>query len=158
MKSILVSLAVAALAQCSVILNNRDDGNATWLSYEDMDTRAVNDNQFQRRYGSEQVTCYDQGTTADRAPLSSNSRHMGRQVNDGHKIQTRYDYGEFTVLVSGEAINGCNFVVDDNCSRLLQLPIEQCNTDADSDGKQGGYETDLCGQWRLDPGANGQDF
>ncbi|KAJ7863937.1 hypothetical protein B0H14DRAFT_2574593 [Mycena olivaceomarginata] len=28
---------------------------------------------------------------------------------------------------------------------------------AEVNGKQGGYETDLCGQWRTDPGSNGSD-
>ncbi|KAF5314419.1 hypothetical protein D9619_011999 [Psilocybe cf. subviscida] len=70
----------------------------------------------------------------------------------------RYNYGTFTVLVSGTAMNNCGgFTVDGNCNRLLRLPLDECSTGG-VNGKQGGYETDLCGQWRFDPGVPGNDF
>ncbi|KAF8206891.1 hypothetical protein K438DRAFT_1756231 [Mycena galopus ATCC 62051] len=71
-------------------------------------------------------------------------------------VQARYNYGTFTAYVSGEAINGCSFVIDGNCNRLLRLPVDGCNTGG-VNGKQGGYEIDLCGQWRTDPGCCGSD-
>ncbi|KAF7332492.1 putative LysM domain-containing protein [Mycena kentingensis (nom. inval.)] len=114
------------------------------------------------REGSESVSCYDDGTKADRARLTSAidkfcTDYGGRTVNDGDTIQERYDYGDITIFVSGTAINGCNFVVDDNCNRLLRLPVDKCNTGGEND-KQGGVVTDICGQWRTDPGANGDDY
>ncbi|KAJ7887876.1 hypothetical protein B0H14DRAFT_3430507 [Mycena olivaceomarginata] len=59
----------------------------------------------------------------------------------------RYDYGTFTVLVSGKAINNCGgFTIDGNCNRLLCLPVDGCNTGG-VNGKQ----------WNTDPGSNGSD-
>ncbi|KAG6819057.1 hypothetical protein H0H93_015876 [Arthromyces matolae] len=117
-----------------------------------------------KRAGPEVVTCYGTGTKADRAPIVSviddwcNNHAIGTFVPNGQTISARYDYGTFTVLVSGAAINGCGgFTVDSNCNRLLRLPVDKCNTGGEN-GKQGGYETDLCGQWRTDPGSNGSDF
>ncbi|TDL15468.1 hypothetical protein BD410DRAFT_902570 [Rickenella mellea] len=59
-----------------------------------------------------------------------------------------------TMCVAGTTINGCSFTVDGNCNRLLRLPIDGCNTGG-VNGKQGGFETDTCGQWTADPGSNG---
>ncbi|KAJ7325793.1 hypothetical protein DFH08DRAFT_968439 [Mycena albidolilacea] len=70
--------------------------------------------------------------------------------------QSRYNHGTFTVYVSAQAINGCNWVIDGNCNRLLRLPVDGCNTGG-GNGKQDGYETDLCGQWCINPGSNGSD-
>ncbi|KAK7028624.1 hypothetical protein R3P38DRAFT_3394685 [Favolaschia claudopus] len=114
-----------------------------------------------KRTGTEVVTCYGFGTQADRAPIVSViddwcGKVIGTQVSNGQTVWARYDYGTFTVLVSGEAINGCTFVIDGNCNRLLRLPVDGCNTGG-VNGKQGGYETDLCGQWRTDPGCCGSD-
>ncbi|KAJ7775803.1 hypothetical protein B0H14DRAFT_2631835 [Mycena olivaceomarginata] len=117
------------------------------------------------------------GAAADRAPIVSViddwcGKVKGTTVNNGQTVwvsqsfflalfrsytpQARYNYGTFTVFVIGAAINGCNFVIDGNCNRLLRLPVDGCNTGG-VNGKQGGYETDLCGQWRTDPGSNGSD-
>ncbi|KAH9477242.1 hypothetical protein JR316_0011168 [Psilocybe cubensis] len=118
---------------------------------------------LEKRYGTEVLTCYNMGTKVDRAPSTSviddwcNNRAIGQVVNNGQTIWARYNYGTFTILVSGEAINGCSFKVDGNCNRLLRLPLDGCNTSGEN-GKQGGYETDLCGQWRYDPGSNGSDY
>ncbi|KAH9479031.1 hypothetical protein JR316_0007605 [Psilocybe cubensis] len=116
-----------------------------------------------KRNGAEVVTCYDTGTQVDRAPATSviddwcNNHAIGQVVKNGAIIWARYNYGSFTILVSGQAINGCSFKVDSNCNRLLRLPVDRCNTDGEN-GKQGGFETDLCGSWRFDPGSNGSDF
>ncbi|KAJ7079267.1 hypothetical protein B0H15DRAFT_999623 [Mycena belliarum] len=109
----------------------------------------------------EVVTCYNFGTKADRAPIISViddwcGRVIGSSVQNGQTVWARYNYGTFTVLVSGAAINGGSFVIDGNCNRLLRLPVDSCNTGG-VNGKQGGYETDLFGQWRTDPGSNGSD-
>ncbi|KAK7002382.1 glycoside hydrolase family 55 protein [Favolaschia claudopus] len=126
------------------------------------------------RAGTEAVTCYNKGTKArpihsdvacaeaDRAPIVSViddwcGRVIGTHLNDGQEVMARYNYGTFTVLVSAKAINGCNIIIDGNCDRLLRLPVDKCNTGG-VNGKQGGFETDLCGQWNTDPGCCGSDF
>ncbi|KAG6917843.1 hypothetical protein DXG01_000748 [Tephrocybe rancida] len=135
-----------------------------WLSVETGITEIGNTtSSLEARGGTEVVTCYNVGTKADRAPIISviddwcNNHAIGQTISNGQKIWATYDYGTFTVRVSGAAINGCRFVVDGNCNRLLRLPVDGCNTGG-VNGKQGGYETDLCGQWNTDPGSNGQDF
>ncbi|KAK7028613.1 hypothetical protein R3P38DRAFT_932871 [Favolaschia claudopus] len=112
------------------------------------------------RAGTEAVTCYKTGTKADRAPIVSvidDCRVIGTHLNNGQEVMARYNYGTFTVLVSAKAINGCSFTIDGNCNRLLRLPVDKCNTGG-VNGKQGGFETDLCGQWNTDPGCCGSDF
>ena len=75
--------------------------------------------------------------------------HLHPRCSSSRRFQARYNYGTFTVLVSGEAINGyiirlqittymltsichlkisCGFTVDGNCNRLLREPVDQCNT------------------------------
>ncbi|KAF8960455.1 hypothetical protein BDZ97DRAFT_1833766 [Flammula alnicola] len=136
---------------------------AKWLSVETGVTKAGNTTTLTKRLGTEVVSCYNEGTAADRAPIISviddwcDNYAIGTFVSNGETIWARYDYGTFTVLVSGEAINGCTFTVDGNCNRLLREPVDQCNTSGEN-GKQGGFETDLCGQWRTDPGSNGSDY
>ncbi|KAG6826856.1 hypothetical protein H0H92_014151 [Tricholoma furcatifolium] len=136
-----------------------------WISVETGVTEAGNTTTLDvaKRAGTEVVTCYNTGTKADRAPIVSviddwcNNHAIGTHVSNGQTIWARYNYGTFTVLVSGSAINGGSFIVDGNCNRLLRLPVDQCNTGG-VNGKQGGYETDLFGMWRTDPGSNGSDF
>ncbi|KAF8226128.1 hypothetical protein L208DRAFT_1407509 [Tricholoma matsutake] len=136
---------------------------AKWLSVETGLTKAGNATTLAKRAGAEVVTCYNTGTAADRAPIVTviddwcNNHAIGTSVSNGETIWARYNYGAFTVLVSAEAINGCAFTVDGNCNRLLREPVDQCNTGG-VNGKQGGFEADLCGQWRTDPGSNGSDF
>ncbi|KAF8797753.1 hypothetical protein BYT27DRAFT_7237187 [Phlegmacium glaucopus] len=110
------------------------------------------------------ITCYNIGTSVDPAPSTTviddwcNNHAIGHFVAPGATIWARYDYGTFTILVSGKALTNCGgFTVDGNCNRLLRLPLDGCNTRG-VNGKQGGFETDLCGQWRYDPGSNGSDF
>ena len=72
------------------------------------------------------------------------------------------------------------FTIDDTCDRLLKLPLDLCNAGKDYNKKvcvervfffyisfayfliflwgKGGFETDLCGQWRFDPGSKGTDM
>ncbi|KAJ7171468.1 hypothetical protein C8R46DRAFT_1262988 [Mycena filopes] len=160
-----IALAIAVPVQSSVVARVEgeitDAAPAKWLSYED-EISYTNDSSIALapRVGTEVVTCYNTGTKADRAPIVSViddwcGRVIGTTVTNGKTISARYDYGTFTVLVSAAAING--FVIDGNCNRLLRLPVDKCNTGG-VNGKQGGYETDLCGQWRTDPGSNGSDF
>ncbi|KAF8955414.1 hypothetical protein BDZ97DRAFT_1825203 [Flammula alnicola] len=155
----LLAIATSALAASIPVTPTP----AKWLSVETGVTKAGNTTTLAKRLGTEVVTCYNEGTTADRAPIVSviddwcNNHAIGTFVSSGETIWARYDYGTFTVLVSGEAINGCTFTVDGNCNRLLREPVDQCNTGG-VNGKQGGFETDLCGQWRTDPGSNGSDY
>ncbi|KAJ7920183.1 hypothetical protein B0H13DRAFT_2425645 [Mycena leptocephala] len=164
--SVLLAIAIAAPAYAAVVARIEGDITGrtpfTWLSYEEGITyKNETARSVVARTGSEVVTCYGFGTAADRTPIISViddwcGRVIGTQVTNSQTVWARYDYGTFTVLVSGEAINGCNFVIDGNCNRLLREPVDQCNTGGEN-GKQGGYETDLCGQWRTDPGSNGSD-
>ncbi|KAJ7706794.1 hypothetical protein B0H17DRAFT_1325624 [Mycena rosella] len=164
--SALVSIAIAIAAPASAAFVSRVEGEvpdatpATWLSVEQGITYK-NSTALAARAGTEVVSCYGFGTKADRAPIVSViddfcGKVIGTNVQNGQTVWARYDYGTFTVYVSGEAINGCNFVIDGNCNRLLRLPVDECNTGG-VNGKQGGYETDLCGQWRTDPGCCGSD-
>jgi len=167
MKSFAVTahLAMAIFAFSGTIVSATPAATQKWLSVEFGVTEGTQGNPttLEKRQGTEVVTCYDDGTMADRAPLVSviddwcNNHAIGTQVSNGQTIWARYNYGSFTVLVSGASVNGCSFIVDGNCNRLLREPVDQCNTDG-VNGKQGGFETDLCGQWRIDPGSNGSDF
>ncbi|KAJ7790381.1 hypothetical protein B0H14DRAFT_2626047 [Mycena olivaceomarginata] len=162
----LVALAVAAPAFGAVVA--RVEGDLTsdivpgkWLSIE-QGIRYHNSSDLVPRVGTEVVTCYGFGTKADRAPIISViddwcSKVIGTHVPNNQEVWARYNYGTFTVLVSGKAINNCGGItIDGNCNRLLRLPVDKCNTGGEN-GKQGGYETDLCGQWNTDPGSNGSD-
>ncbi|KAJ7830276.1 hypothetical protein B0H13DRAFT_2372047 [Mycena leptocephala] len=164
--SAFVAIAIAARSSASVVA--RVEGEITgrtpltWLSIEEgISYKNETERSLIPRVGTEVVTCYGFGTKADRAPIIAViddwcGKVIGTHVSNGQTVWARYNYGTFTVLVSGEAINGCNVVIDGNCNRLLREPVDQCNTSGEN-GKQGGYETDLCGQWRTDPGSNGSD-
>ncbi|KAK7002400.1 hypothetical protein R3P38DRAFT_1733074 [Favolaschia claudopus] len=166
--SSVVALALVAAAPVLAAVVARVEGEITdavpgkWLSIEQGITyHNSTSGPLVKRVGTEVVTCYGFGTKADRAPIVSViddwcGKVIGTHVNNGQTVWARYNYGSFTVYVSGEAINGCNFVIDGNCNRLLRLPVDGCNTSG-VNGKQGGYETDLCGQWRTDPGCCGSD-
>ncbi|KAG6914933.1 hypothetical protein DXG01_014369 [Tephrocybe rancida] len=171
MKSFTVTALLAIAASTFVGTVFATPAPVTWLSVETGITEAGNTTTIAKRIGTEVVTCYNTGTKADRAPIVSviddwcnliedlrlSNHAIGQHVSNGQTIWARYNYGTFTVLVSGAAINGCSFTVDGNCNRLLREPVDQCNTGG-VNGKQGGFETDLCGQWRTDPGSNGSDF
>ncbi|KAJ7800207.1 hypothetical protein B0H14DRAFT_3490933 [Mycena olivaceomarginata] len=160
----LVALAIAAPALGAVVA--RIEGDVTsdvvpgkWLSIKQGITYH-NSTDVVPRAGPI-VTCYGSGTKADRAPIISVIDDwcgvIGTSVANNQEVWARYDYGTFTVRVSGKAINNCGgFTIDGNCNRLLRLPVDRCNTGG-VNGKQGGYETDLCGQWTTDPGSNGSD-
>ncbi|KAJ7902946.1 hypothetical protein B0H13DRAFT_2026083 [Mycena leptocephala] len=113
----------------------------------------------------EVVTCYNVGTQlADQdinnALVEWCSAVKGTTLGPNGNIFRRTEIGNgFSVLLSATARPGCSFTIDDNCTRLLQEPLNQCNVNAND--KQGGYETDPCGIWRTDPGTyfqNGSDF
>ncbi|KAJ7693210.1 hypothetical protein B0H17DRAFT_1060391 [Mycena rosella] len=164
--SALVAISIAGAAPASAAFVGRVEGEitntpATVCSIDHMNRSYKNSTALAQRAGAEVITCYGSGTKADRAPIVSViddfcGKVIGTHVSNGQTVWARYNYGTFTVYVSGEAINGCNFVIDGNCNRLLRLPVDGCNTGG-VNGKQGGYETDLCGQWRTDPGCCGSD-
>ncbi|KAF7293361.1 putative LysM domain-containing protein [Mycena kentingensis (nom. inval.)] len=115
----------------------------------------------EKRYGAEALTCYNAGTSTSVDILNSVIDDFckinidnGTSVSNGEVVQRNYDYGDVTIYLSATALNGCSWKFDDNCGRLLRRPISECNEGQDS-GKQGGYVTDLCAQWRTDPGSNG---
>ncbi|KAF4612350.1 hypothetical protein D9613_004018 [Agrocybe pediades] len=134
------------------------------------DTRRVDDAlldgnnvTLSRRTGTEVVTCYGFGTSITRdsaIPVIDdwcNNIVIGQFVPAGATLWARYDYGSFTIYLSALALTSCQgFTIDANCNRLLRLPLDGCNTNTVT-AKQGGYETDACGQWRFDPGSNGSD-
>ncbi|RDB20639.1 hypothetical protein Hypma_012105 [Hypsizygus marmoreus] len=148
---------------------------STWVSIEDTSS-AFNGNatSLNERAGTEIVTCYNAGTKASRSwPVRFEHRRllqvspfvtcqlnhlirahrssvMGQTLTNGQKVERRYNWGSFTILVSGEAINGCSFKIDGNCNRLLRKPLDECNTKG-VNGKQGGFVRDLCGQWSGHP-------
>ncbi|KAF7307772.1 hypothetical protein MKEN_01137300 [Mycena kentingensis (nom. inval.)] len=151
--------------------------NSPWLGTEG---GIAQGRSIEKRVGAESVQCYDEGTkvwvvkvseTNDLTScsltvpcsfplltISAGRRYSGQTVTDGNTIWMRYDYGDISIYLSGTAINGCSFTVDDNCSRLLMLPVDKCNQSGEN-GKQGGIVTDICGQWRTDPGDNtGNDY
>ncbi|KAF9531295.1 hypothetical protein CPB83DRAFT_919174 [Crepidotus variabilis] len=132
-----------------------------WITAEGGFVESANST-LERRTGTEVTTCYNIGTAMDRAPAISTiddfcTRAIGQTLKDGSSFEFRYDYGTVTALLSAQAINGCTFTIDGNCNRLLRVPLDGCNTNGEN-GKQGGYVTDICGQWRFDPGSNGNDF
>ncbi|RDB27121.1 hypothetical protein Hypma_004602 [Hypsizygus marmoreus] len=135
---------------------------ATWTRIEDVSSE-VNGNitALEKRGGPEYVTCYNSGTKIDRAPSVTCIDNFcasvfGTRLAPGQTVALRYYWGSFTILLSAQAINGCSWSIDKNCNRLLRKPLDECNTRGEN-GKQGGYVTDLCGQWRYDPGSNGSD-
>ncbi|KAJ6598154.1 hypothetical protein DFH09DRAFT_1131078 [Mycena vulgaris] len=161
--SALVAIAMTASVHAAVVARVEgevSDAPGKWLSVEH-GVAYKNSTALVPRASTEVVHCYGFGTKADRAPIVSViddwcGKVIGSRVNNGQTVWARYNYGTFTVYVSGQAINGCSFVIDGNCNRLLRLPVDKCNTGG-VNGKQGGYETDICGQWRTDPGSNGSD-
>ncbi|TDL14750.1 hypothetical protein BD410DRAFT_845757 [Rickenella mellea] len=112
----------------------------------------------------ETVTCYNVGSKIDRsfavAAIDSwCASIIGQFWPSGTAKSMMFTWlgSPMTMYVAGSTINGCSFTVDDNCNRLLRLPIDGCNTGG-VNGKQGGFETDQCGLWTADPGSNGGRF
>ncbi|KAF7362597.1 hypothetical protein MVEN_00608500 [Mycena venus] len=95
---------------------------------------------------AEVVTCYNAGTaladqTINNVLLDFCSHVIGTGVGPGATISNRYILsGGDSVLFSATALPSCSFIIDENCSRLLQEPLNQCNVN--SNNKQGGFETD----------------
>ncbi|KIJ34466.1 hypothetical protein M422DRAFT_263429 [Sphaerobolus stellatus SS14] len=152
-------LAVNALTVLAVALPAAET-ELKWTSIEDLST-TDNETSLTKRVGAEAVSCYNFGIRAGRASSISAiddfcRRYNGRRVDNEQSVSHRYGFGSFTILPSGAAINGCNFVIDGNCNRLLRKPLDECNTSGEN-GKQGGIVANLCGQWRYDPGSNGSD-
>ncbi|KAF7341907.1 hypothetical protein MSAN_02046400 [Mycena sanguinolenta] len=109
----LVAIAVAVPIHASVVARVEGeitDAPAKWLNVE-TGISYRNNTALVPRVGAEVVTCYGFGTKADRAPIISViddwcGKVIGTTVTNGQTVWARYDYGTFTVLVSGEAING----------------------------------------------------
>ena len=78
---------------------------------------------------------------------------QGARFENGRVYTQRFDFPYPNLVhidMKAEVINGCSFTVDANCYRLLRLPTDSCNTSGEN-GKQGGYVTDPCGRWTMDP-------
>ncbi|KAJ7171456.1 hypothetical protein C8R46DRAFT_1262961 [Mycena filopes] len=155
----LIALAIAAPVHSSVIA--RVEGQipdivpAKWLSIEEGISYDNTSLSLVPRVGAEVVSCYNSGFPANRAPLISAiddwcGKVIGTTVTNGQTLLAYYNFGTFVVSLSAKAINGCNFVIDGNCNRLLRLPVDKCNTGGEN-FKEGGFVTDSCGQWTLDP-------
>ncbi|RDB20744.1 hypothetical protein Hypma_012109 [Hypsizygus marmoreus] len=135
---------------------------STWISVEDVSSEFNgNATSLNKREGAELITCYNAGTKIDRASSIASiddfcAKHIGQELKDNEVVSFRYDWGSFTILISGQAVNGCSFTIDNNCNRLLRKPLDECNTGGEN-GKQGGFESDICSTWRFDPGSNGGD-
>ncbi|KAF8596125.1 hypothetical protein BDV93DRAFT_611084 [Ceratobasidium sp. AG-I] len=111
------------------------------------------------RTGQENVGCYNIGTKSDRAPIVNAVNNFcnavtGQTFSNGRAVEYVYagnlDF-DIAIFVKAQVINGCTFVVDGNCARLLMKAVDSCNTSGEN-GKQGGVLTDACGQWTVDPG------
>ncbi|KAF9556910.1 hypothetical protein CPC08DRAFT_752238 [Agrocybe pediades] len=160
---VLLCAAWATFVNASVI-NTPAVVPGKWLSVETGMTLADGNNvTLSRRTGTEVVTCYGFGTSITRdsaIPVIDdwcNNIAIGQFVPAGATLWARYDYGSFTIYLSALVLTSCQgFTIDANCNRLLRLPLDGCNTNTVT-AKQGGYETDACGQWRFDPGSNGSD-
>ncbi|KAJ8090021.1 hypothetical protein PM082_018600 [Marasmius tenuissimus] len=114
------------------------------------------------RVEPEIVDCYNAGTKSDRLPFVSAidqwcATVIGKHLDNGQEVSTVFEFGDVDYWFSAKAINGCSFTIDGNCNRLLRLPVDKCNTGGEN-GKQGGVMTDPCGQWRADPGRDGNPF
>ncbi|KAH8831142.1 hypothetical protein DL96DRAFT_809721 [Flagelloscypha sp. PMI_526] len=106
------------------------------------------------------ISCYNAGTVHDRSALDHAidefcANHLGWHLDAGQEVGVRY-YTGITVYVSGKAINGCNWIIDSNCYRLLHNIAGTCSSGTGR--SQGGFSIDPCGEWRVDPGSNGSDF
>ncbi|KAJ7150714.1 hypothetical protein C8R46DRAFT_1043520 [Mycena filopes] len=161
----LIALAIAAPVHSSVFARVEgqipDIAPAKWLSIEESISYDNTSLTLAPRVGAEFVACFNSGTRADRAPIISViddwcGKVIGTTVTNGQTLSARYSFPAFTVFVSAKAINGCNFVIDGNCNRLLRLPVDKCDTSGEN-SKRGGVETDSCGQWTTDPGCCGTD-
>ncbi|KAJ8093690.1 hypothetical protein PM082_009549 [Marasmius tenuissimus] len=112
--------------------------------------------------GPEVVSCYNDGTKANRLDFVTAIDQWcttinGTNLNNGQEVSTMIAKNGIEYYLYVKAINGCNITVDCNCNRLLRRPVDSCNTN-DDNGKQGGIMTDSCGQWRADPGRNGNVY
>ncbi|KAF9052040.1 hypothetical protein BJ165DRAFT_1524913 [Panaeolus papilionaceus] len=176
--SFLLSAVAIAAAMPGVIRPNLE--RELTISKDLTITPSNGTNIVARQNPGEVVSCYNVGTVADRATLLAFidafcGRIMGttleratitarflsktliplRSLIDAIFQQLTYNYGSFTVKLWGQAIN--EWTVDSNCNRLLRYPLDNCNTGT-TVAKQGGYVTDRCGIWGIDPGSNGSDY
>ncbi|KAJ6506747.1 hypothetical protein C8R45DRAFT_922921 [Mycena sanguinolenta] len=117
----LVAIAIAVPIHASVVARVEGeitDAPAKWLSVEtgicehpETGKKANNVDSFAQRTETILLPWYPAPEQADRAPITSViddwcGKVIGTTVNNGQTVWARYDYGTFTVLVSGEAING----------------------------------------------------
>ncbi|KAJ7314299.1 hypothetical protein DFH08DRAFT_821655 [Mycena albidolilacea] len=163
-------VAFAGAARASVVACTEETAANVPTPWKSSGIEFSNSTGLLPRTGAELVTCYNEDTQANRAPIIAVigdfcSQVIGITINNGATVYNRYSYGYYTVLVSAEAIDGLTgpnlflfpAVPYGNCGRLLRLPVDQCDTSGEN-GKHGGFETDACGQWRVDPGGDGSDY
>ncbi|KAJ7579397.1 hypothetical protein C8J56DRAFT_964031 [Mycena floridula] len=68
----------------------------------------------------EAVSCYGSGVTASRAPLID---AIGQFCNA--------DSQPININIELKSVNGCQFIADGNCGRLLRRPVDECNTNGE---------------------------
>ncbi|KAJ7854689.1 hypothetical protein B0H14DRAFT_2579705 [Mycena olivaceomarginata] len=133
------------------------------------------------RAGPEIVTCYGSVTKADRAAIISViddwcGRVIGTSVANNQEVWVgRSSLQAMSPPSSNITPRPGTTTAPSRCASVVKpsttaaaSPSTETVTDssvfpstaatlAEVNGKQGGYETDLCGQWTTDPGSNGSD-
>lgn len=109
-----------------------------------------------RQTRSERVDCYNVGAGMSAEKLVHAigvfcKPLQGQIFKDGRLESRTFKYADRKVIIEMRAEPGCSFTVDDNCYRLLKLPLQRCN--GGSEVKQGGLvvEEPMCGWYRIDP-------
>ncbi|KAJ7579421.1 hypothetical protein C8J56DRAFT_964160 [Mycena floridula] len=93
----------------------------------------------------EAVSCYGSGVTVFRAPLIDAigkfcnaviGRHFGPNADsytDSYPIDFSHSVGfqPININIELKSVNGCQFIADGNCGRLLRRPVDECNTNGE---------------------------
>ncbi|KAJ7579377.1 hypothetical protein C8J56DRAFT_963985 [Mycena floridula] len=88
----------------------------------------------------EAVSCYGSGVTASRAPLIDAIGQFCNAVIGRHFGPNADSYTDFYPIVGSQpininielkSVNGCQFIADGNCGRLLRGPVDECNTNGE---------------------------
>ncbi|TDL15461.1 hypothetical protein BD410DRAFT_808885 [Rickenella mellea] len=157
-------LLAALLVGVSTVVGNTTTGPdpvKDLIVVSSSDNTTLSSRQLPGPRPGEFVSCFNSGSQIDRAFAVAAidawcDSIIGQFWPSGTAKNAMFTWlgSSMTMCVAGTTINGCSFTVDGNCNRLLRLPIDGCNTGG-VNGKQGGFETDPCGQWTADPGSNG---
>ncbi|KAJ7580362.1 hypothetical protein C8J56DRAFT_961413 [Mycena floridula] len=75
----------------------------------------------------EAVSCYGSGVTASRAPLIDAIGQFCNAVIGRHFGPNADSYTDIEL----KSVNGCQFIADGNCGRLLRRPVDECNTNGE---------------------------